>query len=112
VYIAPPPPAPATPPADVQPGPKSGPVGTEADKLRSHYKAIGDAQGHTFGVGLPGSKPPDFNFKPPPAAGPGATQGPGAGGRGPGTAGPGATQGPGAGGRGPSPAPPGGSSQR
>jgi len=103
VYIAPPPPVPATPPADVQPVPKSGPVGTEADKLRAHYKAIGDAQGHTFGVGLPGSKPPDFNLTPPPAAGPGAA--------GPGAAGPPAV-GPGAGGRGPGQAPPGGSSQR
>lgn len=47
---------------------------TDADKLRAQYKAIGDAQGHKFGEGLPGSKPPDFNLKP--AAG--ATPAPGA----------------------------------
>ena len=52
VYIAAPPAnevkeaAPATGPA-TQPG-------TEADKLRSQYKAIGDAQGHKFGEGAPG----------------------------------------------------------
>ncbi len=39
------------------------PAGTEADKLRAQYKDIGDAQGHKFGEGTPGSKPPDFNLK-------------------------------------------------
>jgi rod shape-determining protein MreC len=65
VYIAPPPTpgsAASPAPADTQPAA----VGTEADRLRTQYKAIGDAQGHTFGVGLPGSKPPDFNLKLPP----------------------------------------------
>jgi rod shape-determining protein MreC len=46
---------------------------TEADRLREQYKAIGEAQGHKFGEGGPGAKPPDFNLKPakpatPPAA--------------------------------------------
>jgi rod shape-determining protein MreC len=36
-------------------------TGTDADRLRDRYKAIGEAQGHTFGEGAPGSKPPDFN---------------------------------------------------
>ena len=39
----------------------SGAPGTEADRLRDRYKAIGDAQGHKFGEGGPGAKPPDFN---------------------------------------------------
>ena len=57
VFIAPPPPgstnsAPAPPPA-------AGPE-TEADKLRGVYKSAGEAQGHNFGEGAPGSKPPDF----------------------------------------------------
>jgi hypothetical protein len=51
--------------------------GTEADKLRAHYKAVGDAQNHKFGEGLPGSKPPDFNLSLKPGQGP-ANQGPAA----------------------------------
>ena len=39
--------------------------GTDADRLRTRYKAIGDAQNHVFGEGLPGSKPPDFNLAAP-----------------------------------------------
>ncbi len=70
VYIAPAPPNAAPGPAE-----PAAPAGTEADKLRAHYKAVGDAQNHKFGEGLPGSKPPDFNLalKPgqPPAPGPG-----------------------------------------
>ena len=60
VYIAPPPPAaePKTPPATEGGAPAQ--TGTEADRLRAVYKAVGDAQNHTFGEGLPGSKPPDF----------------------------------------------------
>lgn len=46
---------------------KSG-AQTDADRLREQYKQIGDAQGHKFGEGLPGSKPPDFNLKIPGAA--------------------------------------------
>ena len=33
--------------------------------MRGRYKAIGDAQKHVFGEGLPGSKPPNFNLAPP-----------------------------------------------
>ncbi|MGA2267317.1 MAG: rod shape-determining protein MreC [Bryobacteraceae bacterium] len=81
VYIAPPPPADSVPPPD-QPG---TPVGTEADRLRAQYKAIGDAQGHKFGEGVPGSKPPDFNLKPPgPVGTPAAGSGTGAGSQTPG----------------------------
>jgi len=53
---------------------------TEADRLREHYKALGDAQNHVFGENLPGQKPPNFNLPlaaggakpaaPPPAAKP------------------------------------------
>src|SRR5579871_1273701 len=58
VYIAP-----AVPGADSTPaGEPMAPTGTEADRLRARYKAIGDAQNHKFGEGLPGSKPPDFNL--------------------------------------------------
>ncbi len=66
-----------------QPAAPSG--GTEADKLRAIYKAAGDAQGHNFGEGAPGSKPPDFTKLP--ALGPGGqpvVPDKGAGGRGPG----------------------------
>jgi rod shape-determining protein MreC len=60
VYIAPPPPASGVAPAPAAQGVMPAPVGTEADRLRSAYKAVGDAQNHVFGEGLPGSKPPDF----------------------------------------------------
>ncbi len=50
---------------------------TEADKLRAQYQKIGDAQKHEFGVGGPGTPPPNFNLKVPgvnaPAAPAGAT---------------------------------------
>jgi rod shape-determining protein MreC len=36
---------------------------TDADRLRRQYERIGAAQGHTFGEGLPGSRPPDFNLR-------------------------------------------------
>jgi hypothetical protein len=54
------------PPADspISPTPSTAAAsgtGTDADKLRDRYKALGDAQNHKFGEGLPGSKPPDFN---------------------------------------------------
>jgi rod shape-determining protein MreC len=41
---------------------------TEADRLREKYRQLGEAQGHTFGEGLPGSRPPDFNLSPEEAA--------------------------------------------
>jgi rod shape-determining protein MreC len=87
IYIAPAPPG-VTP----EPAEPAAPGGTEADKLRAHYKALGDAQNHKFGEGLPGSKPPDFNLALKPGQGPGAggpgsaaKQGPEAGGQGPAT---------------------------
>lgn len=79
VYLTPPVPGADTPAAPV-PSPSAG---TEADKLRTQYRAIGDAQGHKFGEGLPGSKPPDFNLKlegqPPGHPGTGAKGQPGVG---------------------------------
>ena len=62
VYIGPPAPPPAGAagaPGQVQPAAPTGP-GTAADALKSQYKAAGDAQGHTFGEGEVGSRPPDF----------------------------------------------------
>ena len=67
VYIAPPPPAEQKAQSAESEAPAGGPNpagGTEADKLRAAYKAVGDAQNHTFGEGLPGSKPPDFTKLP------------------------------------------------
>lgn len=72
---------PAPPEPETLDSPGARPVaGTEADRLRERYQAIGEAQGHKFGEGLPGSRPPDFNLKPgaaapagaPPASGPAA----------------------------------------
>jgi rod shape-determining protein MreC len=79
---------PDEPPADVpvflapavNPGaqaPVTGAPKTTADKLMEEYKKIGDAQKHVFGVGGPGTPPPNFNLKVPgvnaPAAPAGAT---------------------------------------
>ena len=74
VYIAAPVPA-AIAGSTATAVPASTNSGTEADKLRTQYKAVGDAQGHKFGEGLPGSKPPDFNMPLPAAGGPGAAPG-------------------------------------
>jgi rod shape-determining protein MreC len=58
VYIANPPPSgPANPAQPSQPG---APSGTEADRLQSAYKALGQAQGHDYGDNPPGTKPVDF----------------------------------------------------
>ena len=43
-------------------------MNTEADRMRQRYQKIGAAENHTFGQGLPGSKPPDFNLDPDAAA--------------------------------------------
>jgi rod shape-determining protein MreC len=50
---------------------------TDADRLKKRYQELGASQGHTFGEGLPGSKPPDFNMgwtpprrRPPPVSPP------------------------------------------
>ena len=64
VYIGPPPP----PAPGEQANQPAAPVGTDADRLRQRYLQIGEAQGHKFGEGLPGSKPPDFNLKLPAGA--------------------------------------------
>ncbi len=87
VYIAPPPPsgtAPA-PAADAAPADGTRPAsgGTEADRLRSVYKSVGEAQKHTFGEGLPGSKPPDFTKLPNPGQPPAQSAPPAAGKNGP-----------------------------
>lgn len=50
---------------------------TAADKLRDEYKKIGDAQKHTFGVGAPGTLPPNFNLKVPGVNAPAAPATPG-----------------------------------
>ena len=64
VYMAPP------VPGQAQAAPAGGPntaLATDADKLREHYKEIGDEQGHKFGENPPGSKPADFNLPARPA---------------------------------------------
>ena len=47
-------------------------LSTDADRLREKYKEVGDAQGHDFGEGGPGSRPPNFNLtvQPPKPAAP------------------------------------------
>jgi rod shape-determining protein MreC len=69
VYIAPPAGADARPgdASDPKAGAASTPVpvqGTEADRLRSQYKALGEAQNHTYGDNPVGQKPPDFTKMP------------------------------------------------
>ncbi|MGH9658802.1 MAG: rod shape-determining protein MreC [Bryobacteraceae bacterium] len=63
LFLNPPPPAPSDAAAASVATP-TGP-GTEADRLRERYRAVGEAQSHKFGEGGPGSKPPDFNLTPP-----------------------------------------------
>jgi rod shape-determining protein MreC len=75
IYIAPPPPNSSTPVADLPPGT----TGTEADRLRTLYKSVGEAQKHIYGEGEVGSRPPDFSKLPVTGGG----RGPGAGGQGP-----------------------------
>jgi rod shape-determining protein MreC len=51
------------PPGDSDAAASTEPQGTlvtDADKLKSQYKQAGQEQNHTFGEGVPGSKPPDF----------------------------------------------------
>jgi rod shape-determining protein MreC len=69
VYIAPGAPAMAAPATGSEATEKAplageGGAGTEADRLRSLYKSVGEAQNHTYGVGPPGTKPPDFTRLP------------------------------------------------
>jgi rod shape-determining protein MreC len=58
VYLMKPPQAPTTPANAL-----SNALVTDADRLRQNYKAVGEAQGHQFGEGGPGSRPPNFNLK-------------------------------------------------
>jgi rod shape-determining protein MreC len=82
VYLAPPVPA-----SDLQASTTQIAAGTDADKLRSQYKVIGDAQNHKFGEGGVGEKPANFNLKVPAgqpqvagsAGSPGSAGGPAAG---------------------------------
>jgi rod shape-determining protein MreC len=83
IYIMPPPEQPADAGAKTADVPSdAGPAGlpgranllTDADRLKERYKKLGESQGHTFGEGGVGSRPPDFNANPeaakpkPPAA--------------------------------------------
>ena len=46
-------------------------LATDADRMREQYKEVGEAQGHEFGEGGPGARPPNFNLRveaPKPAA--------------------------------------------
>ena len=52
-----------------------GSTGTDIDRMREEYKAIGEAQHHVFGEGTPGSTPPDFNKRPPAVVMPGPVVG-------------------------------------
>jgi rod shape-determining protein MreC len=40
--------------------PQPGALATDADRLRAIYKEVGVEEKHTYGEGVPGSKPPDF----------------------------------------------------
>jgi len=42
--------------------PDSPGVPTDADRVLEYYRRVGEAQGHDYGTGLPGSTPPDFNI--------------------------------------------------
>jgi len=64
VYLGTPPPS---APGEQQTTQPAGPAGTDADKLLQKYRQIGAAENHKFGEGAPGTKPPDFNIKLPPA---------------------------------------------
>jgi rod shape-determining protein MreC len=58
VYIAPPPPGSESSAPAESAVPSS--LGTEADRLRSQYKSLGEEQKHTYGDNPPGTKPMDF----------------------------------------------------
>jgi rod shape-determining protein MreC len=74
MYLAPAPPSDGKP-AEV--APTVGAAGTEADRLRGQYKALGEAQNHTYGANPMGAKPADFTKlgAAPPAAAPAAAGG-------------------------------------
>ncbi len=60
VHLQSPPPADAVAPAAAA-APATATPGTDADRLRDRYRALGAAQGHIFGEGTPGSKAIDSN---------------------------------------------------
>jgi len=62
--LLPPPPTDQPSVAEAEPASEVPVLGTEADRLREQYRKIGEAQGHVFGEGAPGTRPPDFNLKP------------------------------------------------
>jgi len=70
LYIAPAPPGGAA--NSAQPATPGSSAGTEADRLQSAYKALGQAQGHTFGDNSVGQKPPDYTKIGQPVANPAA----------------------------------------
>jgi rod shape-determining protein MreC len=51
-------------------------AGTQADQLLDQYKKLGAAQKHEFGVGGPGTPPPNFNIKVPGVNAPGVAAAP------------------------------------
>jgi rod shape-determining protein MreC len=57
------PPPPADPMRATEPAGPAASLETDADRLRERYRRIGEAQGHRFGEGLPGSPPPDFTLE-------------------------------------------------
>lgn len=59
VYIGPDVPADSSAPSSLE---GRQPLLTDADRLREKYRAVGEAQNHKFGEGLPGSTPPNFNL--------------------------------------------------
>jgi rod shape-determining protein MreC len=73
MYLAPAPPSDGKAP---EIAPAGGASGTEADRLRVQYKAIGDAQNHVYGANPMGAKPPDFTKLGTPAAPPAAAPAP------------------------------------
>src|ERR1019366_1388441 len=56
IYIATPPPGNDSTPVSAAPSA----TGTEADRLRARYQALGEEQKHTYGENPPGTKPADF----------------------------------------------------
>jgi len=63
VNLLPPPPADQASVSAAEPASEVPVLGTDADRLREQYRKIGEAQGHVFGEGAPGTRPPDFNLK-------------------------------------------------
>lgn len=62
LHLLPPPPESSAPETQPQRS-----LDTDADRLLERYRRIGEAQGHVFGQGPPGSPPPNFNLEVPSA---------------------------------------------